>query len=428
VKEIPHFIQLHNETSRDDLVIVGISSEGESKLKPFVKKHAVNYPIAAADDLPSPYADIQSIPTTFFIDRQGVIQTILVGYHGLAELKARALAKDLEGEPKSAPAPPSSGLKAGTPALQPVELWSKTLPDAQALCPGDWDGDGTTDILVAAARHLHVLAADGTEMKTLPLVDSFSLIECGRHKTQGARLLGYDNWGHKVSVLDAAGREIWAYVSASGVNGAHWGDLDGDGTDELIVGMNGGGGLHALSADGKELWAVKNIGNVWNQAVIPAGGDRPALVFATEAAGTVRVYDSKDKLLRTLRPDGKYCSQMTAAVIDQSNTVQAIAIGNGSAMAFDAGGHVAWSTPAIKDHGAWRSATFASGDVGADGRLDWVFREASGDLVVATSKGEKLAAISQPTGLNAFTVVPGRDGSGMLVLLLSGTVRATAFK
>ncbi len=428
VKEIPHFIQLHNETSRDDLVVVGISSEDASKLKPFVKKHAVNYPIAAADDLPSPYDDIRSIPTTFFIDRRGIIQSILVGYHEFADLKAQALADDVTDEPKSAPARPASGLKTGSIPLKPVALWAKPLPGAQALCPGDWNGDGVSEILVAAGRQLHVLAADGTELKTITLPDNFTLIECGRHQTQGPRLLGYSNWGHSVSVMDRTGKEIWSYPAANGVDGAHWGDLDGDGTDEMIVGLNGGGGLHALSADGKELWAVMNIGNVWNQAVVPAGKDRPALVFATEAGGTVRVYDAKGKLLRTLRPNGQYCSQMTATVIDQSNTIQAIAIGGGSAIAFDAVGRVAWSTPAIKDNAAWRSATFASGDLNADGSQEWAFVEASGDLVVATGEGEKLAAISNPTGMNAFIIVPGQAGRGRLVLLTSGTVSATAFE
>jgi len=428
VKEIPHFIQLHNETSRENLVIVGISSEEEGKLKPFVKKHGVSYLIASADGLPSPYKDVQSIPTTFFIDRQGVIQSILVGYHDLKELKARALAKDFEGEPKAAPAPPLSGSKTGTNTLKPVELWSGNLPGAQTLCPGDWDGDGTAEILVAAGRQLHVLAADGKERNTIQLADHFSMIECGRHKTHGPRLLGYSTWGDKVSVMDSTGKEIWSYPSSSGVDGAHWGDLDGDGTDELIVGMNGDGGLHAVSADGKRLWSVKNLGNVWNQAVIPAGKDRPALVFATEAGGTVGVYDAKGGFLRTIRPNGKYCAQMTATVVDQSNRIQVIAIGDGNAITFDEAGQVAWSTPATKDHGAWRSATFACGDVDGDGKQEWAFVEASGDLVLATSAGEKLGSISNPTGLNAFTIVSGGTGRGKLVLLLSGTVRAFSFE
>jgi peroxiredoxin len=103
VKEIPHFIQLRNETSAGELVIVGISNEDANTLKAFVKKKGVNYLIASADGLPSPYKDVTGIPTTFFIDRKGVIQNVFVGYHDFDELKAKAQAKDFEGEPKPAP-------------------------------------------------------------------------------------------------------------------------------------------------------------------------------------------------------------------------------------------------------------------------------------------------------------------------------------
>jgi len=103
VKEIPHFIRLRNEASPDELVIVGISSEDAATLKAFVKKKGVNYPIASADDLPPPYRDVTGIPTTFFIDRQGVIQNVFVGYHDFDELKTHALAPDVVGESKPAP-------------------------------------------------------------------------------------------------------------------------------------------------------------------------------------------------------------------------------------------------------------------------------------------------------------------------------------
>ena len=57
-------------------------------------------PIASADDLPSPYKDVSAIPTTFFIDRKGVIQNVFVGYHDFDNLKTHALAQDFAGEPK----------------------------------------------------------------------------------------------------------------------------------------------------------------------------------------------------------------------------------------------------------------------------------------------------------------------------------------
>jgi cytochrome c biogenesis protein CcmG, thiol:disulfide interchange protein DsbE len=105
VMEIPHFIKLRAENPADELVLVGISSEDENTLKAFVKKKGINYPIASADDLPEPYSDVTSIPTTFFLDRNGVIQSVLVGYHDFDVLESHARAKDFEGEALTQPRP-----------------------------------------------------------------------------------------------------------------------------------------------------------------------------------------------------------------------------------------------------------------------------------------------------------------------------------
>jgi len=115
VKEIPHFIKLRSDSPADELVIVGISSEEVATLKPFVKNKGINYPIASADDLPAPYSDVSSIPTTFFIDRKGVIQEILVGYHDFEKLKEHSLADDFEGEPKPAPSNESTAPETAKP-------------------------------------------------------------------------------------------------------------------------------------------------------------------------------------------------------------------------------------------------------------------------------------------------------------------------
>lgn len=113
VREIPHFVKLYNETSRDDLVIIGISDESEATLRPFVGEKGMNYLIASAKNLPMPFSDVDAIPTTFFIDRSGVIQSVLVGAREFDELKREALAPDYAGEPKPAPQKPSTGPKTG---------------------------------------------------------------------------------------------------------------------------------------------------------------------------------------------------------------------------------------------------------------------------------------------------------------------------
>ncbi len=105
VKEIPHLIELYRETSRDDLMIVGISDEDEPTLRTFAREKGINYPVASAKLTLKPYNDVQSIPTTFIIDRNGLIQKVVVGYHDLEELKGLALGRDFPGKPKPAPTP-----------------------------------------------------------------------------------------------------------------------------------------------------------------------------------------------------------------------------------------------------------------------------------------------------------------------------------
>jgi len=104
VREIPHFIRLRNGSSAADLVIVGISSEDAATLTPFIKQKRMNYPVVSASRLPSPYNDVRAIPTTFFIDRDGIIQSIIVGYHEFDQLKKLALPAEAEAASKPAPA------------------------------------------------------------------------------------------------------------------------------------------------------------------------------------------------------------------------------------------------------------------------------------------------------------------------------------
>jgi len=103
-KEMPHFMELRKTTDDKELVIIGISNESAGKIKGFAEKRNINYPLISTrgDELPEPYNKITSIPTTFFIDRQGVIEKVLVGYHSFEELKNNALGgKEKTDESKS---------------------------------------------------------------------------------------------------------------------------------------------------------------------------------------------------------------------------------------------------------------------------------------------------------------------------------------
>ncbi len=284
------------------------------------------------------------------------------------------------------------------------------------------------EILVSdQSKNLYIISTEGQIKQTIKTPGLFSQIEIGRHKQHGSRLLGYSNWGKEVTVINSDGKKVWEYPSRDGVNGAHWGDLDGDNTDELIIGMNGSGGLHAVSCDGKLMWKVLEIGNIWNQAIVSRRGSGRTLVFATEAGGTIRVYDNNGQAIRTLQPQGKYFTQMTGSLIDEDDDIQLIAIGEGTVIAFDPRGKVGWSTAGIKDHRSWRGTSFACGDIDQDGRKDWLFHGANGDLAIATSDGIKLASLPSQKDIDSFAICSGLNGRSCLVTMSKGKINLYSF-
>jgi len=88
--EIPHLINLRKEIGEDDLAIIAISNEEPKILKDFVSDKGINYTVATVGSsvLPSPFADVTGIPTTFFIDRKGQIKLVAVGLVELDDTKA----------------------------------------------------------------------------------------------------------------------------------------------------------------------------------------------------------------------------------------------------------------------------------------------------------------------------------------------------
>jgi peroxiredoxin len=88
--EIPWFIRLQREYKRTGLTAVGISmdilyedlksaDEGWARVTPFVKQEAVNYPILMGDDAVSKAYDIQAMPATYLLDKEGRIAATYIG-------------------------------------------------------------------------------------------------------------------------------------------------------------------------------------------------------------------------------------------------------------------------------------------------------------------------------------------------------------
>ena len=85
--EIPHLIELSNMLAEDKPAILAISNEEPEHLKNFAALKGINYTVASISEspLPEPFANVTSIPTTFFIDSDGKIKFAAVGLVSLAD-------------------------------------------------------------------------------------------------------------------------------------------------------------------------------------------------------------------------------------------------------------------------------------------------------------------------------------------------------
>ena len=88
--EIPSFIEIEKAYRDKGFTAVGVSmdisyeglenaDEAWSRVKPFVAKHGVNYPIAMGDDAISKAYALNSFPATYLIDKSGKIAVAYVG-------------------------------------------------------------------------------------------------------------------------------------------------------------------------------------------------------------------------------------------------------------------------------------------------------------------------------------------------------------
>ena len=88
---VPGLNQLFNEFSLGDLRILAVSQEPSANLDAFVKQTGAKFPVGKAAVLPTePYGDVQSFPTYFILDREGIIEKILIGPQPVGNLRAAA--------------------------------------------------------------------------------------------------------------------------------------------------------------------------------------------------------------------------------------------------------------------------------------------------------------------------------------------------
>jgi cytochrome c-type biogenesis protein len=88
--EIPHLIELRKMYPDDELTILAISNESREPLKSFAEAKGINYTVAVPEGraLPEPFSNVRSIPTTFFIGRDGTLTVAALGVVPVEQAKA----------------------------------------------------------------------------------------------------------------------------------------------------------------------------------------------------------------------------------------------------------------------------------------------------------------------------------------------------
>jgi peroxiredoxin len=80
--EIPWFMDFEQQYKDRGFAVLGVSmdEDGWTAVKPYIEQHKINYRVLLGNDtVSSLYGDVESLPTTFVIDRDGRVASVHIG-------------------------------------------------------------------------------------------------------------------------------------------------------------------------------------------------------------------------------------------------------------------------------------------------------------------------------------------------------------
>lgn len=89
--EMPWFVDAQKQYGKDGLVVLGVAMDdtASAKIAEFAHEMGVNYPVLlGTDKVSDDYGDVRALPTTFYIDRNGMIVAKTVGLLGREEVES----------------------------------------------------------------------------------------------------------------------------------------------------------------------------------------------------------------------------------------------------------------------------------------------------------------------------------------------------
>ncbi len=210
---------------------------------------------------------------------------------------------------------------------------------------GGWRGligDGGGSVFVSSSSNVTEIDSTGMIVRQLALPPA-GILRLAHFTADGEpALLTFAAWSPAVCAYSLQGNLLWTYpgetggTPSTGIDDAWPVDIDGDNSDEVIVGFNGSTGLHVINSEGKLIWHTANIGNVWHVAGGDVLGNGKSQVVTTSATGQVHIFSADGKERQDIYP-GFYANMVRVAQpLNDSIPASILAIGdNTSATAAD---------------------------------------------------------------------------------------------
>ncbi len=325
-------------------------------------------------------------------------------------------------------------LAAGEPQVVPGP--SRKLDRVWSL-HGAWRGvavdeaSGAIYALALSGKAVQV-DASGTVVREFALPGaSGSLLRLAHFRAaSGAALLAFGVWRHPLKAYDPTGKALWTHQGdGDGAIDDVWpADLDGDGSDETIVGYNGRTGMDVLDKKGKLLWKSTTIGDVWHVATGDVAGEGHRQVVASSAAGKVHVFGWDGKRLADLDAGcGAYMVRAIARPAPVSGTTIVVTCNPGGreqiVRAVSGDGTRTWSIDLPGD----AQPTVNAASVAPDNKLLAVANHGGTVYVIEVDTGSIVATLSdQGTAPElAWATVKGEDSP---LLLVASGLELNAFR
>jgi hypothetical protein len=310
------------------------------------------------------------------------------------------------------------------------EVWSLPIGTGMTSWRGIVSGRDSATVYASSGRTIAEIDSSGKVVREV-VVPSHPVLRLARFAGhEGPVFLGFGTWSPDVRAYDASGKLLWNYpaTASTGIDDVWPADLDGDGSDEVIVGFNGGTGLHVVNRAGTLQWdsnsggRAAGIGNVWHVSAGDLRGQGAPEVVATSSSGRVHIFRADGTQRRDLNP-GFYANMVRVGAAGGAAVIFAGGSGSTSPQlaALSPDGTRRWSLPVGGMQSAYPASDRPWLAIGQQDGFVQVIDAESGAVIASvdgqgrspemawlrgTSGEGPLLVVSTPQTLRAYRVKP----------------------